>query len=72
MCFFSTPSIPAPPTPASFQPTQTPKDLTNGKSAIDSIKRRGYLASFFTGPQGLIGGPMTTSTTGGSTGTTGG
>lgn len=72
MCFFSPPSMPAAPTPAVFQPTQTPKDLTqNGKAAQDSIKRRGLFASIFTGPQGIIGSPMTTSTTGGASGTTG-
>lgn len=72
MCLFSTPSIPAPPAPASFQPTQTPKDLTKGKSAADQFRRRGMMASIFTSPQGIAFAPVTTGTAGGSTGTTGG
>jgi hypothetical protein len=73
MCLFSAPKIPAPPTPASFQPTQTPKDMTQGgKSTKDALRRRGLYASIFTGPQGIAAAPMTTGTTGGSTGTTGG
>lgn len=66
MCMFS-PKIPTPPAPASFQPTQTPQDLTQGKSAKDMIKRRGLWASIFTSPTGA-GAPNTTGTTGGSTG----
>jgi hypothetical protein len=74
MCLFSTPSIPPPPVAASFQPTQTPKDLTNGKSAKDAMKKRGVFASLFTpgGAQGILSLPMTTGTTGGSTGMSGG
>lgn len=70
MCFFSTPSIPPPPTPASFQPAQTPKDMTQaGKPSSDMFKRRGLASSIFAGMFG--GAPLTTATTGGSTGTTG-
>ena len=73
MCFFSPPKMPAPPQPATFQPTQTPKDLTQkGKSNRDMMRRRGMWASNFTGPQGITAAPMTTGTKGGSTGTTGG
>lgn len=72
MCIFSTPKIPPPPVAASFQPTQTPKDLTKGKSASDAIRRRGLFASIFTSPQGIAKAPMTTGTMGGSTGSTGG
>jgi hypothetical protein len=72
MCLFSTPSIPPPPVAASFQPTQTPKDLTNGKSAKDAMKKRGLFASIFTAPAGIATTPMTTGTTGGSTGMSGG
>ena len=72
MCFFSAPKMPAAPQAAVFQPTQTPKDMTQGKSSKDMLRRRGLYASIFTGPQGLLAMPTTTSTTGGSTGTTGG
>ena len=74
MCLFSTPSMPAVPQAASFQPTQTPKDLTNGKSAQDMIKKRGLWASIFNpgGAQGIAVSPMTTGTAGGSTGSTSG
>ena len=73
MCFFSAPKMPAAPQPAVFQPTQTPKDMTQkGKSASDQIRRRGLWASIFTGPQGIVAAPMTTGTKGGSTGTVGG
>lgn len=74
MCLFSAPSIPPAPTPASFQPTQTPKDLTKGKSASDMMKRRGLFASIFNpgGAQGIAFAPITTGTTGGTTGSTGG
>lgn len=71
MCIFSTPKMPPPPVAASFQPTQTPKDLT-GKSNTNAMRKRGLFASIFTGPQGIAALPMTTGTTGGSTGTTGG
>lgn len=73
MCLFSAPSVPAPPQAATFQPTQTPKDMTqNGKNTQDAMRRRGLWASIFTGPQGILAAPTTTSTTGGSSGTTGG
>jgi hypothetical protein len=68
MCLFSTPSIPPAPVPASFQPTQTPKDLTKGKSTTDAMKRRGLFASIFTAPSGIAISPITTGTTGGQTG----
>jgi len=64
--------MPPVPQPASFQPMQTPKDLTKGKSTQDMIRRRGLFASIFTSPQGIASSPMTTGTTGGSTGSTGG
>jgi len=72
MCLFSSPSIPPPPVAASFQPTQTPKDLTNGKSNKDAMRKRGLFASIFTAPQGIAISPVTTGTTGGMTGSTGG
>jgi hypothetical protein len=70
MCLFSAPSIPPPPQPASFQPTQTPKDLTNGKSTADALKRRGLWASLYNpgGAQGIAITPVTTGTAGGKTG----
>lgn len=74
MCIFGTPSIPTPPAAASFQPTQTPKDLTKGKSTTDAMKRRGLWASLYNagGAQGIAIQPMTTGTAGGSTGSTSG
>lgn len=70
MCLFSTPNIPAPPAAASFQPAQTPKDLTNGKSQGDMMKRRGLWASLYNpgGAQGIAVTPMTTGSVGGKTG----
>lgn len=69
MCIFSAPKMPAIPTPAVFQPTQTPKDMTQqGKSTRDQMRRRGLWASIFTGPQGIASAPMTTGSTGGATG----
>jgi hypothetical protein len=62
---------PPPPTPATFQPAQTPKDMTqNGKASTDALRRRGLWASIFTSPQGVGIAPIT-STTGVSTGKTG-
>lgn len=72
MCIFSSAKIPTPPAAASFQPTQTPKDLTNGKSTTNAMKRRGLFASIFTAPQGIAISPTTTGTAGGTTGSTGG
>lgn len=71
MCIFSTPKMPAVPTPATFQPMQTPKDLTQGKTASEAMKRRGLFASIFTSPQGIAVTPMTTGTMGGATGSSG-
>ena len=68
MCIFSTPKMPAVPTPATFQPAQAPKDLTQGKSGKDAIRRRGLWASIYTSPQGIAITPTTTGTAGGTTG----
>jgi hypothetical protein len=73
MCFFSAPKMPAAPQPAVMQPTQAPKDMTQkGKTSTDQLRRRGFWASIYTGPQGVAVSPMTTGTTNTSTGSTGG
>lgn len=73
MCIFSTPKMPAVPQAATFQPTQTPKDLTQGKSTKDAIRKRGLWASIYNpgGAMGLATSPSTTGTTGGMMGSTG-
>jgi hypothetical protein len=62
MCFFSTPSVPAPPMPAQFQPMKLPDGGATNNAVDDQVKRRRAMAATaFTGALGL-GSPTTTST----------
>lgn len=66
MCFFSTPKIPAPPTPAQFQPAQQPDHGNSNVQLDDQIKRRRAMAAnAFTGALGLGSPSVTTTTLGG-------
>jgi hypothetical protein len=62
MCFFSSPSIPAPPQPAQFQQQKLPDGgSTNAAADYETKRRRALAATAFTGSLGL-GQPTTTAT----------
>lgn len=63
MCFFSTPNIPTPPSPADRQAIKLPDGGATSNRMDDIARRRRALsATAFTGALGL-GSPSTTSTT---------
>ena len=64
MCFG--PKIPKTPPPAQYQSMQPVQDATVASKRSKS--RRGLYAAVFTGPGGIVSPPVTTGTTGGSTG----
>ena len=62
------PKVPKPIPPAQFQQMQVPKDMTDPNSNRARLRRRGMMASIFTGPQGISGPPTVTGASGGVTG----
>lgn len=67
MCF--APKITPPPPPAQLQAMQAPKDFIDPRTNNrDVMRRRGFWASIFTGPQGIKSAPSVTGTGGGTTG----
>jgi hypothetical protein len=61
MC--SSPSPPPP--PPERQSQQAPKDAYDKFTGLNAKRRRGLWSSIMTSPQGIMGAPMTTGTSGG-------